>query len=173
MKSRGGWTSPIALEKEYSRLHQHGHWESPLASGEAAGAGGNSRRCAVAPKTPLAEPTEEGGSPGGEEAKAQRLEYLTARGLLRPLYGGSQCPSCGRRMNTEGLKLFHVRCLAEGDNGTFKPYCFSCWFNKALEGPEGVIDARGILWTTASEVGVPGLLLQCAVTTFRWGRSPA
>ena len=152
VQSRGGWSSPVTLDKYYARLHQHVDWETMLASGEAAGAQGNSSRSAFAPKTPEAEPTEEGESPGGEEAKAQRLEYLTARGLLRPLHGGDQCPSCGRDMATESCfccrtcsRLFHVRCLSPLKDGVFRPHCFGCWFQKASDGPEGVIDAMGIL----------------------------
>jgi integrase len=128
VQSRGGWSSPITLDKYYARLHQHVNWEAMRASGEAQG---NSSRSAFAPKTAEAEPTEEGGSPGGEETKAQRLEYLNARGLLRPLHGGGQCPSCGRNMNTESCysckacrRHFHVRCPSPVDHGTFRPYNF-------------------------------------------------
>jgi integrase len=87
VQSRGGWSHPLTLDKYYARLHQHVDWEVMLASGEAAGHQGNPSLRALPPKPPEADPTKEGESPGGEEAKARRLEFLTARGLLRPLHG--------------------------------------------------------------------------------------
>ena len=79
----------------------------------------------LVPKSPAAEPTQEGGAPGDEETRGEALRLLHAKGLVLPLGGGRDCPACDLPIRFEAaypcskcLALVHVRCLQVQSNQT-------------------------------------------------------
>jgi hypothetical protein len=130
------------------------------ASGSSAGA--------PTSKVPKGLPTKDGSAMGTEFwGGPALLPDLAARGVLRDVNSHDQCPACSFSMHLEAAytctscgKTYHVRCLATAPDPIppppafqFLSLCFLCHFRatdpqrhpRPPSGPEGVIDAMGIL----------------------------
>jgi site-specific recombinase XerD len=146
VKARGGWSSMNTLDLYYDRLHQHQDWASLLQKQQQVcqpAMGEDDEVCcrqptasnaAVAVNAAYPEATKEAGGEAAKQDKAALIAVLSAHGIIKDMHEDLVCPTCGGHLRREATyvckscgSMFHVRCLASNEEGTWLQHCLNCW----------------------------------------------